>query len=83
MSQIWIALIANSIVTLILSRNKQAESISTVVSMARSVLDTYICFLSIIKHEKLRIEERNNEIVQMTLFGNLAGGVFQKLNKSP
>jgi len=83
MSQIWIALIANLIFTLIFCRNKQAESFTTVVSMARSGLNTYVCFLSIIKLEKLSVEDRDNEIVQMTLFGNLEGGVFQKLNKSP
>jgi hypothetical protein len=83
MSQIWIALIANLIFTLIFNRNKQAESFTTVVSMARSGLNTYICFLSIIKHQKLTSEERDNEIVQITLFENQQGGVFQKLNKSP
>jgi hypothetical protein len=54
-----------------------------VVSMARSGLNTYICFLSIIKHQKLTSEERDNEIVQITLFENQQGGVFQKSNKSP
>lgn len=83
MSQIWIALIANLIFTLIFNRNKQAESYTTVVSMARSGLNTYVCFLSIIKHQKLSSEERDNEIVQITLFGNQEGGVFQKSNKSP
>jgi hypothetical protein len=82
-SQIWIALIANLIFTLIFHRNKQAESFTTVVSMARSGLNTYICFLSIIKHQKLTSEERDNGIVQFTLFGNQQGGVFQGANKSP
>ncbi len=53
MSQIWIALIANLIFTVIFNRNKQAESYTTVVSRARSGLNTYVCFLSIIKHQKL------------------------------
>lgn len=83
MSQIWIALIANLVFTLIFNRNKQAESFTTVVSMARSGLNTYICFLSIIKHQKLTSKERDNEIVQIELFENLQGGVFRKLNKSP
>ncbi len=83
MSQIWIALIANLIFTLIFNRNKQAESFTTVVSMARSGLNTYICFLSILKRQKLTSEERDNQIVQIALFENQQGGVFQKSNKSP
>jgi hypothetical protein len=83
MSQIWIALIANLIFTLIFNRNKQAESFTTVVSMARSGLNTYICFLSILKRQKLTSEERDNQIVQFALFENQQGGGFQKSNKSP
>ena len=83
MSQIWIALIANLIFTLIFQRNKEAETFVTIVSMARSGLNTYVCFLSIIKRQKLTREERDNGIVQLQIFENQQGGVFKKLNKSP
>jgi len=82
-SQIWIALIANLIFTLIYQRNKQAEAFVTIVSMARAGLNTYVCFLSIIKHEKLSIEDRDNGIVQLKIFENRQGGVFETINKSP
>ena len=82
-TQIWIALIANLIFTLIYQRNKQAEAFVTIVSMARAGLNTYVCFLSIIKHEKLSIEDRNNGIVQLKIFENRQGGVFETINKSP
>lgn len=83
MSQIWIALIANLLFTIIFNRNKQAESFTTIVSMARSGLNSYVCFLSIIKHENLTRVDRDNEIVQLQIFQNQQGGVFRNPNKSP
>lgn len=83
MSQIWIALIANLIFTLIFQRNKQAEAFVTIVSMARSGLNTYVCFLSIIKHQNLSSLDRDNGIVQLQIFENQQGGVFERTNKSP
>ena len=65
MSQIWIALIANLIFTIIYQRNKQAESFVTVVSMARSGLNIYICFLTIIKPNNLNGNDRNNKKIQL------------------
>lgn len=82
-TQIWIALIANLIFTVIFQRNKQAEAFLTIVSMARAGLNTYVCFLSIIKHEKLTVKDRDNGIVQLKIFENQRGGVFGKLQKSP
>lgn len=82
-TQIWIALIANLIFTLIYQRNKEAESFVTIVSMARTGLNTYVCILTIIKHKKLSPEDRNNEIVQLKIFENQQGGVFKSTNKSP
>jgi hypothetical protein len=82
-TQIWIALIANLIFTLIYQRNKEAESFVTIVSMARAGLNTYVCILTIIKHKKLSPEDRNNEIVQLKIFENQQGGVLKSTNKSP
>jgi hypothetical protein len=83
MSQIWIALIANLIFTIIFQRNKQAEAFVTIVSMARSGLNTYVCFLTIIKQGNLNSTDRDNKIIQLQLFQNKKGGVFQNENKSP
>ncbi len=79
-TQIWIALIANLIFTVIFQRNKQAETFVTIVSMARAGLNTYVCFLSIIKHENLRPNDRDNGIVQLKIFENQQG-VFLKQHK--
>jgi hypothetical protein len=75
-TQIWIALIANLIFTLIYQRNKEAEAFVTIVSMARAGLNTHVCILTTIKHKKLSHEDRNNEIVQLKLFENQQGCVF-------
>lgn len=83
MSQIWIALIANLIFTLIFQRNKETEAYTTIVSMARSGLNTYVCFLSILKRQNLSTEERDNGIVQLHIFNNQQGGVLGISNKSP
>lgn len=83
MTQIWLSLIANLIFTLIFQRNKEAESFTTIVSMARSGLNTYVCFLSILKRQNLTFEERDNEIVQLYLFSQQQGGVLGFINNSP
>ena len=83
MSQIWIALIANLIFTIIFQRNKQAEAFVTIVSMARSGLNTYVCFLTIIKQGNLNSIDRDNKIIQLQIFQNKEGGVFQNKNKAP
>ena len=82
-TQIWIALIANLIFTLIYQRNKESETFVTIVSMARAGLNSYVCFLSIIKREKLSIPNKNNGIVQLKIFENQQGGVLETINKSP
>jgi len=83
LTQIWIALIANLIFTVIFQRIKQNEPFVTIVTMARCNLGSYVCFLTIIKPCKLSTDERDNEKVQLQLFENLKGGVFDKIKKSP
>lgn len=82
-TQIWIALIANLIFTLIYQRNKEEEAFVTIVSMTRAGLNTYVCLLTIIKHENLSPEDRDNGIVQLKIFENQQGGVLKTINKSP
>lgn len=82
-TQIWIALTANLIFTLIYQRNQEAEQYSTIVAMASSNLGSYVCLITIIKHKKLAQNDRNNKIVQLTIFNLGLGGVFEKLKKEP
>ena len=82
-TQIWLALIANLIFTLIHKRAKQAEAFTTIVAMAKSNLGSYVCLISILNRSNLSPSERNNEIVQLQIFQTIRGGVFQNQNKSP
>ena len=81
-SQIWIALIANLIFTLIYTKIKQAEQFVTIISMAKNNLGSYICFLTILKPRKLDADKRNNGKMQLDLFEIIKGGVFEMINKS-
>ncbi len=83
MTQIWIALIANLIFTIIYQRIKQAEQFTTIVNMARCNMGSYVCFLTLVKKPRLTIQERNIEKMQLNLFDKKAGGVFHEKEKSP
>ena len=74
-SQIWIALIANLIFTVIYSRLKEAEQF---VTMAKNNLSSYICLITIL----LQANERYNGKMQLDIFETLKGGVFGKINNS-
>lgn len=82
-TQIWIVLIANLIFSILHKRSKEHESYTTIVSMARQGLASYVCLITIIKEKKLNKNDRNLGIVQKTLFDLKVGGVFQKQNNSP
>ena len=82
-TQIWIVLIANLIFSLLHKRTKENEQFTTIVSMARQGLCTYVCLITIIKEKKLDKNERNLVIIQKTLFELTKGGVFQNSNKDP
>jgi hypothetical protein len=80
-TQVWIAFIANLIFTIIYQRNQEAQSFTATVSMASLNLGSYICFLTIIKKVKITAEDRDNEIVQLCIFENMKGGIFEKEKK--
>ncbi len=82
-TQIWMVLIANLIFTVIHQRIKEAEQFTTLVSMAKSNLISYICFQTILKTNWLNAEERNLEIVQLDIFKIEQGGVLREKEKAP
>ena len=82
-TQIWLALIANLLFTIIHKRVKEAEAFTTIVAMAKSNMGSYVCLVAILKRTNLTPSERNNEIVQLQIFQTMGGGVFQNKNKSP
>jgi Transposase DDE domain/Domain of unknown function (DUF4372) len=76
-TQIWIALIANLIFTVIHRQIKQAETFSAMVQMARANLGSYIRFIDVLKITHWRGVERKLEKIQYNLFENIEGVVLE------
>lgn len=75
-TQIWVALIANLIFTVIHRQIKQAETFTAMVQMARSNLGSFIKFIDVLKCENWRGENKKIEIIQLNLFDFKGEGVF-------
>ncbi len=82
-TQIWVALIANLIFTVIHRQVKKCELFVTIVSMASNNLGSYTCLITLIKRKPPSGEERNIRIVQLGLFNHQKGGAFENRGKSP
>lgn len=82
-TQVWMALIANLIFSVIHKICKEAEMFTTIVGMAAKNMSSYVSLVKIIQTRKLKEIERDLEIVQLTIFDSLNGGLFQKANKPP
>jgi len=82
-SQIWIALIANLLFSVIHKQIKQAEQFVTMVSMACNNMGSYICFISLLKSSRLNAQDRDLKRVQLELFNTKSEGVFDLKEKSP
>jgi hypothetical protein len=67
-TQIWIALIANLIFTVIHRQIKQAEAFTAMVQMARVNLGSYIRFIDVLKVKYWRGQEKQLQKVQLNLF---------------
>jgi len=83
-TQIWVALIANLIFTVIHKQIKECEQFTTVVSMAAHNLGSYICLISLLKmQDKLRCNQRKTENYSSLEYTLQFGGLFNSLGKSP
>jgi hypothetical protein len=72
-TQIWVALIANLIFTVIHRQIKQDEAFSAMVQMARANMGSFIRFIDVLKVKYWRGNEKNVEKIQLDLFKNLEG----------
>jgi IS4 transposase len=72
-TQIWVALIANLIFTVIHRQIKQDEAYSAMVQMARANMGSFIRFIDVLKVKYWRGNEKNVEKIQLDLFKNLEG----------
>jgi hypothetical protein len=82
-SQVWIALFANLIFSVIHRQIKEVEMFVTLVSMASNNMGSYTCLITLIQKRPPSGDERNIEIVQTDLFKQQMGGVFHKKEKPP
>lgn len=82
-TQIWVALIAQLIFSVIHRQIKEAEAFVTLVNVAANNMGSYVSLIQIMKVNKLNAQQRDLEIVQFELFEIQRGGAFQKQEKSP
>ena len=82
-TQVWIALIANLLFTVIHRQCKEAEQFVTVVNMAAINMCSYVSLIKLLRSGRLSGLERDLKIVQFDLFNLKQGGVFQIQENSP
>jgi hypothetical protein len=75
-TQIWMALIANLIFTVIHRQIKQAEAFTTMVQMARVNLGSFASYIQVLKKQFLKEIKRDIGIIQLHLFEKPPGGVL-------
>jgi len=82
-TQVWVALIANLLFSVIHRQCKEAELFTTIVNLAAINMGSYISLIKLVRSGRLTSTQRNLKIVQLDLFALKQGGVFQKTGKSP
>lgn len=82
-TQVWVALIANLLFSVIHRQCKEAELFVTIVTLAAINMGSYISLIKLVKSGRLTGIERDLKIIQLDLFALNEGGVFQNLEKSP
>lgn len=76
-TQVWAALIANLLFSVIHRQCKEAELFVTIVSLAATNMGSYISLIKLVKSNRLTENERDLRIIQLDLFIIKQGGVFQ------
>jgi hypothetical protein len=82
-TQVWIALIANLLFSVIHRQCKEAEQFVTIVNMAAKNMCSYISLIKLIRSGRLSGLDRDLKIVQYELFTLNHGGVFQNQKNPP
>lgn len=83
-TQVWIVLIAHLLFSVIHRQVKECEQFTTLVSMASNNLGSYICFISLITlRTKLTHAQRDIKKIQLEMFNQKIGGLFEPVQKSP
>jgi hypothetical protein len=82
-TQVWIALIANLLFSVIHRQCREAEQFVTIVNMAAINMCSYISLIKLVRSGRLSRLDRDLKIVQFELFGFNQGGVFQNQKNPP
>lgn len=82
-TQVWIALIANLIFSVIHKQCKEAEMFVTVVSLASNNMTSYVSLIKIVKRQRFDDNERDLLKIQLELFNQQERGVLRIKEKSP
>lgn len=81
-TQVWMALIANLIFSVIHKMIREAEMFTTMVSMASNNMGSYVSFIKILTAPQPTMSERDIRNIQYHIFENIVGGVLKNLNNS-
>ena len=81
-SQVWAALIANLLFTVIHKQIKECEQFTTIVAISSNNLGSYVCLLSILK-EKSWMKRNWILAISSSQFQYLIGGCFLQNKKKP
>ena len=76
-TQIWIALIANLLFSVIHRQCKEAELYTTIVNLAANNMGSYISLIKLVRLGRLTKVERDLKIIQLNLFDIRQGVSFQ------
>lgn len=82
-TQVWIALIANLIFSVIHKQCKEAEMFVTLVNLASNNMTSYISLIKIVQYQRFDDHERDLLKIQLELFEQTGRGVFAIHEKSP
>ena len=82
-TQVWVALIANLLFSVIHRQCKEAELFVTIVNLAAINMGSYISLIKLVRSGRLTGIERDLNIVQLDLFDLKQGGGFQNPGKPP
>jgi hypothetical protein len=82
-TQVWIALIANLLFSIIHKQCKEAEQFVTLVNMAAINMCSYMSLIKLVKSRRLSGLERDLKKIQFDLFDSKRGGLFVNSKNPP
>lgn len=82
-TQVWVALIANLLFSVIQRQCKESEQFVTIVNMAAINMCSYVSLIKLLRSGRLSQQDRDIQKVQLELFNLRQGGVFLNQKNPP